>query len=622
MKNDTIQTRKWITTCLLALLTFCLVLTGIFFIAPIEAEAASCDESTCTGTYDQYGICTANEAHYQPAVLNGDTYEIGNYGQYMWFAGQVNSGVGVSYNARLTDSISFLKYTTYKPDGTSVKTYRAFEPIGNGSTRAYRGVFDGNGYVLDNINIDDGGAVGIGVFGYVNGATVKRLTVLESHLLGQEIVGGIVGYAIGATIEDCAYEGIVRASDIAGGIVGYAENTVIKRAYTSATVTAGTNSGGIAGQLYGTGNALSDCYYLETGAEAGFNGDVANGSAVAVGADSISGGEVAYLLNKAQRTAGATEMLWGQYIDYEIESLDEINANDLLSALSGVPLLGCQTQVYKTLSCTNIGEAVYTNDASVSENMATHLYNKNGFCRENTSHYEPATLTTDKYDLDGDGQKDQVYEIATAGNLYWFANQCNTVSSELNAILTNDIVINPGTYDEYAYDEYVPADGEDVRVWVTINEYNGIFDGNGYTISGLWQNALINTLSGVVCNLGIVNSSLFSYSEDVVIGTFANYLSGSMYGCYSEAVVTAIPPEGCEYYNVVVGGLVGEADGEISSSYNAGELFSSAKSELVDEYPSAIGGIAGRMMGGIITKSYNVGFVNGGADGYSGGIVG
>ena len=40
MKTDTIQTRKWITKCLWALLTFCLVLTGVFFIAPIEAEAA------------------------------------------------------------------------------------------------------------------------------------------------------------------------------------------------------------------------------------------------------------------------------------------------------------------------------------------------------------------------------------------------------------------------------------------------------------------------------------------------------------------------------------------------------------------------------------------------------
>ena len=41
MKTESIQHRKWITKCFMALLTFCLVLTGIFFIAPIEAEAAT-----------------------------------------------------------------------------------------------------------------------------------------------------------------------------------------------------------------------------------------------------------------------------------------------------------------------------------------------------------------------------------------------------------------------------------------------------------------------------------------------------------------------------------------------------------------------------------------------------
>jgi len=49
MKTDTIQTRKGITTCLMALLTFCLVLTGIFFIAPIKAEAAVGDNFLVDG---------------------------------------------------------------------------------------------------------------------------------------------------------------------------------------------------------------------------------------------------------------------------------------------------------------------------------------------------------------------------------------------------------------------------------------------------------------------------------------------------------------------------------------------------------------------------------------------
>ena len=35
--------------------------------------------------------------------------------------------------------------------------------------------------------------------------------------------------------------------------------------------------------------------------------------------------------------------------------------------------------------------------------------------------YQPATETTDKYDIDDDGTKDTVYEISNAGQLYWFA---------------------------------------------------------------------------------------------------------------------------------------------------------------------------------------------------------
>ncbi len=49
MKTDTIQTRKWITKCLMALLCFCLVLTGMLFIAPIEAEAAVGDNFLVDG---------------------------------------------------------------------------------------------------------------------------------------------------------------------------------------------------------------------------------------------------------------------------------------------------------------------------------------------------------------------------------------------------------------------------------------------------------------------------------------------------------------------------------------------------------------------------------------------
>ncbi|MDY6037146.1 MAG: hypothetical protein SPI67_06685, partial [Paludibacteraceae bacterium] len=39
----------------------------------------------------------------------------------------------------------------------------------------------------------------------------------------------------------------------------------------------------------------------------------------------------------------------------------------------------------------------------------------NGFGSDGS--YQPATLTTDKYDINGDGTKDEVYEISNAGEL-------------------------------------------------------------------------------------------------------------------------------------------------------------------------------------------------------------
>ena len=70
MKTDTIQTRNRITTCLMALLTFCLVLTGVFFIAPLEAEAAEGDTFVVDNI--EYTVLTEEEGNYTVEV-SGNT---------------------------------------------------------------------------------------------------------------------------------------------------------------------------------------------------------------------------------------------------------------------------------------------------------------------------------------------------------------------------------------------------------------------------------------------------------------------------------------------------------------------------------------------------------------------
>lgn len=62
--------------------------------------------------------------------------------------------------------------------------------------------------------------------------------------------------------------------------------------------------------------------------------------------------------------------------------------------------------------------------AYVAEVTEAHSPDESGLCACDKA-YQPAVLTTDKYDVDKDGVYDKVYEISNADQLYWFANKIN-----------------------------------------------------------------------------------------------------------------------------------------------------------------------------------------------------
>ncbi|SHK54478.1 hypothetical protein [Fibrobacter sp. UWH4] len=81
------------------------------------------------------------------------------------------------------------------------------------------------------------------------------------------------------------------------------------------------------------------------------------------------------------------------------------------------------------------------------------------------------------------------YVITKADELAWFAEQVNSGKMTINAILSNDIVFEGGYFRGQLF-----------------NNYEGVFDGNGYTIWGLYcygAGYFIDTLkyNGVVKNI-------------------------------------------------------------------------------------------------------------------------
>lgn len=148
-----------------------------------------------------------------------------------------------------------------------------FLPIGTRSTQnqtelPFSATFDGGDNTITYVynvgsfyNVDGARTNYVGLFGYINGATIKNLNVASNGglsitdnrgIVGIEYVGGIAGYAVDSTLYNTvlAYGGWVRGENYVGGIVGYGERITVvsSEAVSSANVGGETYVGGIVGK--------------------------------------------------------------------------------------------------------------------------------------------------------------------------------------------------------------------------------------------------------------------------------------------------------------------------------------------------------------------------------------
>lgn len=209
-----------------------------------------------------------------PKTDEQGVYLIENGAQLAWFADEVNSGKG-ELNARLMNYIYLNDYnTSYK-----------WMMIGNTTDHPYRGNFDGNGqkivYMHAEINTSDTEHRYAGLFGVIDGGSVKNLTVLGKVIHGYgnfdteyrndqlaTASGGIVGYLKNGTIVNCVNyarttmdeETIYRN---AGGIAGICEGVISRcENYGKLSTTIGmaqNHVGGIVGLLYGANAQVTTC---------------------------------------------------------------------------------------------------------------------------------------------------------------------------------------------------------------------------------------------------------------------------------------------------------------------------------------------------------------------------
>lgn len=522
------------------------------------------------------GLCTVcghcDEIWMLPAV--DGFYEIDTAAKLYWFAAYVAAG-HPDADARLTADI-VLNTGVLNADGTLAEgDYRMWTPIGT-MLVPYAGTFDGqlhtiSGLYFNNVadaNYPDGGNY-TGLFGYVDGATLTRIDLVDGYISGGQIVGGITGFSANTNISRC-HNGNTIVSNVygkAGGIAGIFQsgNTYsVSHSYNTGSVSAlSYYGGGIVGQCSGN---VSHCYNLgkvkassDVGAIVGYLASTcmvkssfyqygcavdkyntkvygigsktadAPGQVDTISSAMLTSGELAWRLNDEKTDASA---VWFQNLATEVRP--NLHPTGMVYAVG-------------TIHCDGTSVVTYQNTPGILV-REEHDY-VNHICQR-CGHLDP------DYSIDPVGD---VYQIATAADLYYFAKIFNAVTSytstPLKAVLTADIVINENCLATIA------GGNEPKLPWTPIGTSSSNrpidFDGQGHTISGLYFNNTIDAsvkdgggnyaglfgliYAGRIANVGILDSYIRGYKYVGSLAAAVNAYNGplTVENCYSYAAVVA-----------------------------------------------------------------------------------
>ena len=567
-------------------LSIVLSILMIVTMIPVSALSVSAATENITVTIDTGASVTLKDTD------GDDYYEIGTADELYAFSAAVNSGKN-TINGELTANIT-VNNNVLKADGSlngDGSNFRKWIPIGE-YLYDYYGNFEGNSKIVSGLYFNDSTTeYNTGMFGLVRDNEIRNLGVVDSYFCGNNNVGGITGRNFDSFIKRCYSINTIIGNSYVGGITGHATFT-LDHCFYIGQISGNKDVGAIVGYLSPN---LSTCYYLNTNPVAG--------RGVPKTAEEFASGEIAVLLGGD----------FGQ-------DIDNGKPKQAYPSFDGASVYAIKNCIDETLGYTNHAEKA----------IVDHELNDANYCVI-CGIYNPPK---------GNGTSSNPYLIDNLDDLYWFADQVNSGKTKIHAKLTADITINTGVLkaDGTRNDNYA-----DFTNWKSIGcvskrldnvyQYEGTFNGNGKTISGIHcDNNMDQDYAGLfacigsngkVINLTIKDSYFYSkWNSGSIAG--ANY--GTIENCHNYSYVSCTTNlsggivginyktiRNCTNYGVVYGnviaGIAGENQGTITKCYNEGTI----SADIV------CGGIVGKNSG-TVSYCYNVGTIEGEDD--VGGIAG
>ena len=563
----------------------------------------------------------------------------------MWeFAKLVNNKGETTANAVLTADIDLNPGMEINDDGTVTGNPEEWTPIGTSYANAYIGTFNGNGHTISGLYINSSSDNYQGLFGYVDtGGTVKDLSVSGSvSVSGSDHVGGIVGYNSFGTVTNCAFSGSVSGSDHVGGVVGY--NFIggsVTNSYNTGAVSGGEDVGGVVG--YNDSGIVENCYNIgkvtgsadssNVGGVVGQNSDISivtncyNTGTVSgpdSGTSNSVGGVVGYNGGSVTNSYNTGSVKGDWYVGgvvgqnssnagvencYNTGKVSGSGNSDVGGVVGYNEVDGIVANCYFLQGTAEKGIGSDIGSGEEIGATAEPVDNLDELCEKfkdttNTWSIHPVlgrpVLNENKEG--GLGTKASPYQISNADELKNFATAVNDGSTTAHAKLMNNIDLSSVCGES---NSWIPI-GNSID-----NSYEGTFNGDGHTISGLYIDSDDNDYKGLFGCLdqgGTVKDLSVSGSVKGggYVGGVVGLNSGSVENCHNTGTVT-----GTDDY---VGGVVGQNRGSVTNCYNTG----TGTVTGTDDY---VGGVVGYNNEGRVENSYNTGAVSG-SGGYVGGVVG
>ncbi|MCQ2063326.1 MAG: hypothetical protein MJY99_08320 [Fibrobacter sp.] len=168
------------------------------------------------------------------------------------FADSVNNKGAYNLQAELDADIVVNTLEFDKDGGIVIKEYKKWIPVGT-EENPYTGTFDGKGHTISGLYIDNAEMEYVGMFGYISGATVKNVGVVNSYIKGKNRVGAVIGEIYkGGTVSGVYASGVVSGSEDVGGVVGYNYKGEISNVYNMGSVSGTESVGGVLGSNSGS----------------------------------------------------------------------------------------------------------------------------------------------------------------------------------------------------------------------------------------------------------------------------------------------------------------------------------------------------------------------------------